>query len=216
MPRTILDVSRWQGRIDWDKVKKSGKIDGVMIRAMGNSKEGKPSKPYIDPTFARNYAECTRVGLPVGVYGYFKATTKAQADKELALFKQALDGKTFQLPVAVDIEDKLQEPLSKAALTDIVAHCLSVVESWGVYAMLYAGLYFAQKNLYMGGAALKPYDVWLAAYRTEKPTTDWAFGMWQYTSSGKIPGIAKGADLSVAYKDYAGIIQRAGLGQVRG
>ena len=181
-----------------------------------NSKEGKPSKPYIDPYFARNYAECTRVGLPVGVYGYFKATTKAQADRELALLKLALTGKTFQLPVAVDIEDKLQVALSKSALTDIVAHCLSVVESWGVYAMLYTGLNFGQTNLYMGGTALKPYDVWLAAYRTKKPTPDWAFGMWQYTSSGKIPGIAKGADLSVAYKDYAAIIQRAGLTKVKG
>lgn len=216
MPKTILDVSRWQGRIDWDAVKHSGKIDGVMIRAMGNSKEGKPSKPYLDPFFARNYAECTRVGLPVGVYGYFKATTKAQADRELALLKLALTGKTFQLPVAVDIEDKLQVALSKSALTDIVAHCLSVVESWGVYAMLYTGLNFGQTNLYMGGTALKPYDVWLAAYRTKKPTPDWAFGMWQYTSSGKIPGIAKGADLSVAYKDYAAIIQRAGLTKVKG
>lgn len=216
MPRTILDVSRWQGRIDWDAVKHSGKIDGVMIRAMGNSKEGKPSKPYLDPFFARNYAECTRVGLPVGVYGYLKATTKAQADRELALLKLALTGKTFQLPVAVDIEDKLQVALSKSALTDIVAHCLSVVESWGVYAMLYTGLNFGQTNLYMGGTALKPYDVWLAAYRTKKPTPDWAFGMWQYTSSGKIPGIAKGADLSVAYKDYAAIIQRAGLTKVKG
>lgn len=212
----IMDVSRWQGRIDWDAVKHSGKIDGVMIRAMGNSKEGKPSKPYLDPFFARNYAECTRVGLPVGVYGYFKATTKAQADRELALLKLALTGKTFQLPVAVDIEDKLQVALSKSALTDIVAHCLSVVESWGVYAMLYTGLNFGQTNLYMGGTALKPYDVWLAAYRTKKPTPDWAFGMWQYTSSGKIPGIAKGADLSVAYKDYAAIIQRAGLTKVKG
>ena len=197
-------------------MKRSGKIDGVMIRAMGNSKEGKPSKPYLDPFFARNYAECTRVGLPVGVYGYFKATTKAQADRELALLKLALTGKTFQLPVAVDIEDKLQVALSKSALTDIVAHCLSVVESWGVYAMLYTGLNFGQTNLYMGGTALKPYDVWLAAYRTKKPTPDWAFGMWQYTSSGKIPGIAKGADLSVAYKDYAAIIQRAGLTKVKG
>jgi GH25 family lysozyme M1 (1,4-beta-N-acetylmuramidase) len=204
MPRTILDVSRWQGSINWDKVKASGLVSGVMIRAMGNSAEGKP------------YAECTRLGIPVGVYGYFKATTKAQADKELALFKQALGGRTFQLPVAVDIEDKLQAALSKSALTDIVAHYLSVVESWGVYAMLYTGLNFGQTNLYMGGAALKPYDVWLAAYRTKKPAPGWPFGMWQYTSSGKIPGIAKGADLSVAYKDYAGIIQRAGLGQVRG
>ena len=44
----------------------------------------------------------------------------------------------------------------------------------------------------------------------------WPFGMWQYTSSGKIPGIAKDADLSVAYKDYAAIIQRKGLGKVKG
>lgn len=208
----IMDVSRWQGRIDWDKVKASGLVSGVMLRVLGS----KGGKPYLDPYFARNYAECARLGIPVGVYGYFKATTKAQADKELALFKQALGGRAFQLPVAVDIEDKLQAALSKSALTDIVAHCLSVVESWGVYAMLYTGLNFAQKNLYMGGAALKPYDVWLAAYLTKKPAPGWPFGMWQYTSSGKIPGITKGADLSVAYKDYASIIQRAGLGQVRG
>lgn len=216
MPRTILDVSKWQGQINWDKVKASGLISGVMIRAMGNSAEGKPSKPYIDPFFARNYSECQRLGLPCGVYGYFKATDRAQADKELTLFKQVLGGRTFQLPVAVDIEDKLQETLSKSALTDIVTHCLNVVESWGVYAMLYTGLYFGQTNLYMGGAVLKSYDVWLAAYRTEKPAPGWPFGMWQYTSSGKVPGIAKGADLSVAYKDYASIIQRKELGQVRG
>ena len=216
MPRTILDVSRWQGSINWDAVKRSGLVSGVMIRAMGNSKEGKPSKPYIDPFFARNYAECQRLGIPVGVYGYFKATTKAQADREMEKIKQELGGRALQLPVAVDIEDKLQAALSKAALTDIVAHCLIVVESWGVNARHNTGLNFGQTNLYMSGAALKPYDVWLAAYRTKKPTPDWAFGMWQYTSSGKIPGIAKGADLSVAYKDYAAIIQRKGLGKVKG
>lgn len=224
MPRTILDVSRWQGSIDWDKVAASGFISGVMIRAMGNSAEGKPSKPYIDPYFSRNYAECQRLGIPVGVYGYFKATDRAQADKELALFKQALTGRTFQLPVAVDIEDKLQEALSKSALTDIVAHCLSVVESWGVYALLYTGLYFGQTNLYMGGAALKPYDVWLARYPKDqsktkpedKPKTDFPYGIWQYTGSGRVPGISGDVDLDWAYKDYAAIIQRAGLGQVRG
>ena len=216
MPRTILDVSRWQGSIDWDKVKASGLISGVMIRAMGNSAEGKPSKPYIDPFFACNYAECARLGIPVGVYGYFKATDRVQADKELALFKQALGGRNFQLPVAVDIEDKLQEALSKSALTGIVAHCLSVVESWGVYAMLYTGLYYGQTNLYMGGAALKPYDVWLAAYRKDKPVTAYPYGMWQYTDKGSIPGVSTGVDLSLAYKDYAAIIQRAGLTRVKG
>lgn len=216
MEKTIMDVSRHQGTIDWAKVKASGQIGGVMIRAMGNSADGKASKPYIDPQFARNYAECTRLGIPVGVYGYFKAVNKAEADKELALLKSALTGKTLGMPVAVDIEDEVQQPLGKAALTDLTAYMLSTVESWGVYAMLYTGLWFGSTFLYMGGAALKPYDVWLAAYRKEKPEPGWPFGMWQHTSAGTVPGVSTGVDLSVAYKDYAGIIQRAGLGQVRG
>ena len=223
MEKTIMDVSRHQGTIDWDKVKASGKVDGVMIRAMGNSAEGKPSKPYTDPQFARNYAECQRLGIPCGVYGYFKATNKAQADKELAYFRKLLTGRRFELPVAVDIEDEVQQPLGKAALTDIAAHCLSTVESWGVYALLYTGLWFGQTYLYMGGAALKAYDVWLAAYRSVKPTPGWPFGMWQYTSTAHVPGVVDATpgkttnvDLSRAYKDYAGIIQRAGLGAVRG
>jgi GH25 family lysozyme M1 (1,4-beta-N-acetylmuramidase) len=209
--KTILDVSLWQGRIDWDAVKRSGKIDGVMIRAMGN----KNGKPYLDPYFARNYAECARLGIPVGVYGYFKAVTRAEADRELAFFRSALGGRNFQLPIAVDIEDAQLTALGKSKLTDLVAYCLSVVESWGVYAMLYTGLYFAQNNLYMGGAALKPYDVWLAAYRGKKPAPGWPFGMWQYTSKGKIPGVSGPVDLSHAYKDYAAIIAKKGLDRLR-
>lgn len=223
MSKTIMDVSKHQGTIDWAKVKASGKIDGVMLRAMGNSADGLPSKPYTDPQFARNYAECKRLGIPVGIYGYFKAVNRAEADKELAMLHKLLVGKTLQLPVAVDIEDETQQTLSKSALTDLTAYMLSTVESWGVYAMLYTGLWFGSTFLYMGGAALKPYDVWLAAYRSVKPTPGWPFGMWQYTSKGKIPGVvdatpgkATNVDLSHAYKDYAGIIKRAGLGAVGG
>ena len=224
MAKTIMDVSKHQGVIDWAKVKASGKIDGVMLRAMGNSAEGKPSKPYTDPQFARNYAECQRLGIPCGVYGYFKAVNRAQADKELAYFKKLLTGRSFELPVAVDIEDEVQKPLGKAALTDIAAHCLSTVERWGVYALLDTGLWFGQTYLYMGGAALKPYDVWLARYPKDqsktkpedKPKTAFAFGMWQYTSTARVPGVSTNVDMSHAYKDYASIIKRAGLGAVRG
>ena len=216
MEKTIMDVSRHQGVIDWAKVKASGQIDGVMIRAMGNSKDGLPSKPYTDPQFARNYAECKRLGIPCGVYGYFKAATRAEVDRELAYFKKLLTGRTFELPVAVDIEDEVQKPLGKSALTDLTAHCLSTVQSWGVYAMLYTGLWFGQTFLYMGGAALKPYDVWLAAYRSTKPSPGWPFGMWQYTSTASVPGVSTNVDMSHAYKDYASIIQRARLGAVKG
>ena len=215
MAKTIMDVSRHQGTIDWAKVKASGQIDGVMIRAMGNSADGRSSAPYTDPQFARNYAECKRLGIPCGVYGYFKATTRAEADKELTYFKKLLTGRIFELPVAVDIEDKAQQTLGKSALTDLVAYMLGVVQSWGVYAMLYTGLWFGNTFLYMGGAALKPYDVWLAAYRTKKPAPSWPFGMWQYTSTAHVPGVSTRVDLSHAYKDYPAIIQRAGLGAVK-
>ena len=224
MSKTIMDVSRHQGTIDWAKVKASGKIGGVMIRAMGNSAEGKHSKPYTDPQFARNYAECKRLGIPCGVYGYFKAVDREQADKELAYFKKLLTGRSLELPVAVDIEDEVQKPLGKAALTDIAAHCLSTVESWGVYAMLYTGLWFGSTFLYMGGVELKPYDVWLARYPKDKtktkpedkPKTNFAFGMWQYTSTARVSGVSTGVDMSHAYKDYASIIKRAGLSKVKG
>ena len=79
-PLTVLDVSRWQGRIDWDAVKRSGKIDGVMLRVLG-SKNG---KPYLDPMFEENYAACTSRGIPVGGYYYTCAVTPRQTAEELA------------------------------------------------------------------------------------------------------------------------------------
>ena len=219
----IMDVSRWQGVIDWDKVKTSGLVSGVMLRALGNSAKYAPSKPYIDPTFERNYAECKRVGLPVGVYYYTYATDKEMADAELALLKTALTGKTFELPISVDVEDNKIKKLSTQALTDLAAYALATVEQWGFYALLYVGLNFAQTELYMGGAALRKYDVWLARYPSDKsktkpedkPKTDFAFGMWQYTSTASVPGVSGNVDLSHAYKNYTKIITKKGLDRLR-
>ena len=84
-----------------------------------------------------------------------------------------------------------------------------------MYALLYTGLWFGSTFLYMGGAALKPYDVWLAAYRTKKPAPGWPFGMWQYTSTARVPGVSTNVDMSHAYKDYAGIISKKGLTRLR-
>lgn len=208
MPRTILDVSKWQGSINWDKVKASGKIDGVMLRVLGS----KGGKPYLDPYFARNYAECARLGIPVGGYYYTCAVTPRQTEEELAALRAALADKNFQLPLAIDVEDPRLRSLAPAKLSDLVAEAAAQLEAWGLYAMVYTYTNFADTAL--AAQPLAPYDLWLADYRGKRPAR--RHGMWQYTSSGKIPGIAKGADLSVAYKDYAGIIQRAGLGQIRG
>ena len=208
MPRTILDVSKWQGSINWDKVKASGKIDGVMLRVLGS----KGGKPYLDPYFARNYAECARLGLPVGGYYYTCAVTPRQTEEELAALKTALRGKTFQLPLAIDVEDPRLRSLAPAKLSALVAEAAAQLEAWGLYAMVYTYTNFADTALDM--AALAAYDLWIADYRGTRPTRK--HGMWQYTSSGRVPGISGSVDLSHAYKDYAAIIQRAGLGQVRG
>lgn len=208
MPRTILDVSKWQGSINWDKVKASGKIDGVMIRAMGN----KNGKPYLDPYFARNYAECARLGIPVGGYYYTCAVTPRQTEEELAALKTALRGKTFQLPLAIDVEDPRLRSLAPAKLSALVAEAAAQLEAWGLYAMVYTYTNFADTALDM--AALAAYDLWIADYRGKRPTR--RHGMWQYTSSGKIPGVSGPVDLSHAYKGYAAIIQRTGLTKVKG
>ena len=221
----IMDVSRWQGSIDWDKVKASGLISGVMLKAVSTNRKLSTRKDglYIDPTFEHNYAECKRVGLPVGVYYYTYATDKEMADAELALLKTALIGKTFELPISVDVEDNKIKKLSTQALTDLAAYALATVEQWGFYALLYVGLNFAQTELYMGGAALRKYDVWLARYPSDKsktkpedkPKTDFAFGMWQYTSTASVPGVSGNVDLSHAYKDYTKIIAKKGLDRLR-
>ncbi len=207
MPRTILDVSRWQGRIDWDKVKKSGKIDGVMLRVLGS----KGGKPYVDPAFERNYAECARLGLPVGGYYYTCAVTQRQTGEELAALKTALRGKTFQLPLAIDVEDPRLRSLAPAKLSALVARAADQLEAWGLYAMVYTYTNFADTALDM--AALAAYDLWIADYRGKRPAR--RHGMWQYTSSGKIPGVSGPVDLSHAYKDYAAIIAKKGLDRLR-
>ena len=221
----IMDVSRWQGSIDWDAVKASGKVDGVMLKTVStNSKLSKRKDGlYIDPTFERNYAECKRVGLPVGVYYYTYAVSHTSADAELALLKTALAGKTFELPVCVDVEDNKFKKLRKQALTDLTAYALATIERWGFYALLYVGLNFGETRLYMGGAALRKYDVWLARHPKDqsktkpedKPKTAYSYGMWQYTSTANVPGIKGNVDLSHAYKDYAAIIAKKGLNRLR-
>ena len=204
----IMDVSRWQGRIDWDAVKRSGKIDGVMLRVLGS----KGGKPYVDPAFERNYAACTARGIPVGGYYYTCAATPQQTAAELAALRAALADKHFQLPIVVDAEDPKLRGLSPAKLSARVAEAAAQLEAWGLYAMVYTYTNFADTALDM--AALAAYDLWIADYRGTRPTRK--HGMWQYTAKGTIPGVSGPVDLSHAYKDYAAIIQRKGLGKVKG
>ena len=205
-PLQVLDVSRWQGCIDWNAVQRSGRVDGVMLRVLG-SRNG---KPYLDPTFEENYAACTTRGIPVGGYYYTCAVTPRQVDEELATLKAALTGKTLQLPLAIDVEDARLRALAPAKLSALVAGAAAQLEAWNLYAMVYTYANFADTALDMD--ALAAYDLWLADYRgmPSRP-----HGMWQYTSKGRVAGITGPCDWSETYKDYPALHERTGLGRFR-
>lgn len=200
---TVLDVSRWQGRIDWDTVKASGRVHGVMLRTLGS----RSGTPYIDPMFEANYSACTRLGIPVGVYYYSCAVTAPQRDAELALLHDALRGKLLQLPAAIDVEDARLRALTPDALSALVAGAARQLEHWGLYAMVYTYTHFADTALHMD--SLAPFDLWLADYRGKRPAR--RHGMWQYTSRGRVSGISGPVDLSRTEKDYPALLHRAGL-----
>ena len=200
---TVLDVSRWQGSIDWDTVKASGRVHGVMLRALGS----RSGTPYIDPMFETNYSACTRLGIPVGIYYYSCAVTAPQRDAELALLHDALRGKRLQLPAAIDVEDARLRALTPDALSALVAGAARQLEHWGLYAMVYTYTHFADTALHMD--TLAPFDLWLADYRGKRPAR--RHGMWQYTSRGRVPGISGPVDLSRTEKDYPALLHRAGL-----
>lgn len=215
-PHRYIDVSRYQGLIDWAQVAAAG-YKGAMLKTVStNRKLSKRSDGlYIDPTFETNYRNARAAGLDVGVYYYTYATSEAMANAELALLRQALRGKELTLPVAVDVEDNRLGNLDKQSLTDLTAYALHEVEQMGFYAQLYTYTSFAKAHLYVGGAALRPYDVWLADYTGKAPKVDFAYNAHQHTSKGSVPGISGNVDLNVTELNYPKIIRKKGLTRLR-
>lgn len=200
-----IDVSKWQGTINWATVKSAG-VKHAMIRAgYGNSTR------QIDPQFKRNAAQCIALGIDWGVYWYSYATSPAQARQEARCCLQVIQGLKPTMPVAYDIE---YEPgilaLDNTTRTAMVKAFLEEVEAAGYYGILYASTNFIQTKL--NWRELTQYDVWAAQY-SSKCTSPLPFGIWQYSSSNPlgIPGYSKSLDCNRVYKDYPQIIQGAGL-----
>lgn len=215
-PYRYIDVSRYQGAIDWAQVAAAG-YQGVMLKTVSTNRRlsKRADGLYIDPTFETNYRNAKAAGLDVGVYYYTYATSKAMADAELSLLADALRGKTLEMPVAVDVEDNKFRVLGMQALTDLTAYALKKVEDMGFYAQLYTYTSFAKTRLYMGGAALSPYDVWLADYTGKTPAVTFAYNAHQHTSKGSVPGISGHVDLNVTTRNYPKIICKKGLTRLR-
>ncbi len=198
-----IDVSHHNGTIDWDKVKAAG-VQFALLRASW----GIESKKQIDSQFERNYAECKRVGIPVGAYHFSYAKSPAEAKKELEFFLKNLKGKQFEYPVMFDLEDETLENLPKSVLTDNVIAFCDGLEKAGYYAALYSNPDWLTQRLDL--EKIKRFDLWFADWR-KNPSKAFPHGIWQYSETGRVNGIVGNVDLDIAYKDYPTIIKKAGL-----
>ena len=213
-PYRYIDVSRYQGTIDWAQVAAAG-YKGAMLKTVStNHKFSKRADGlYIDPTFETNYRNAKAAGLDVGVYYYTYATSEAMADAELALVRQAVYGKELTLPVAVDVEDNKLKPMSTIDLTNLTAYALEQVEKMGFYAQLYT--YTGYKYELDMARLSSRWDVWLADYTGKTPNVTFNYNAHQHTSKGAVPGIIGNVDLNVTALNYPRIIRKKGLTRLR-
>ncbi len=194
-----IDVSRWQGSINWSKVKKDG-INFVMI-GTGRFKNGVATQ---DPYFETNIQGANNVGINVGIYHYLTATTTSDAKAAANYVLSLANGHKVSYPIAVDIEDDVYKSMSKKKRTDLVIAFLDVIADAGYYPAVYASDDYFVSSLNTSRLKSKGYDFWVAAW-TKKPVTT-PLSMWQYSSTGKVSGISGTVDVDYSYKDYSSLV----------
>lgn len=196
-----IDVSRYQGDIDWNAVRRAGKRFAV-VRLGSSNQNG----PYVDPYFARNVDQAHRAGLRVGAYYYTYAKTQDQVIAELTPFLKELEGKQLEYPVYVDVEDPSLVSLGRDALTGLVKFAMDILDQKGWFPGYYSYTEFLRQNL--DTRRLEAYPLWVADYRGFVGYTG-PYGMWQYSSVGRVDGVTGNVDLDYSYKDYLPEIKAA-------
>ena len=186
-----IDVSNFQGTIDWNQVKAAG-IEFAILKV--GPVYGKP-----DSTFERNATECERLGIPYGVYYYSYARSVADANKEADRTLAWLGGHHPSIPVYYDLEDNyiLQDPnFSKDKLARIAQTFCNRMEAVGFKSGIYANLNWL--NNYLDSPSLSGYDHWVAQYNW---CCDYAgsYSFWQYSSSGNVPGVNGRCDMNYCF-----------------
>ena len=208
-PYKGVDVSKWQGTVDWAKVKQSG-VEFAILRCFASRK---------DTTFEANYAGATAQGIPVGAYVYMYARTPESAVKEAQNTLSALGGKALTLPLFLDVEDKDVKALGKETVTDLMLIELQIFAAAGYRAGIYTSL--SHKSTDMDASRLNGYDWWIARWTcqttdanpktftfssqsptgSKKPDCD----LWQFSNGGKGSTYGMGStyvDLDYCYTDY--------------
>ena len=193
-----IDVSAWQGKIDWKTVADYGMGFAILrITEAGN---------VVDSQFENNLAGCNKYNIPVGVYKYSYAMTIAEIQREARKVVSTLNGRRIQFPVFLDLEYNNQRTLGSESIHKMADAFREIVETAGYKFAIYCNVDWYTNMIC---SHLKKYDFWIARYPAnddgwlqERLRPDFGVG-WQYSSKAKIPGISGTVDRNVFYKDYS-------------
>ena len=192
-----IDVSAWQGVVNWETVANYG-MDFVILRITeaGN---------MIDSCFEKNYSGCQKHNIPTGVYKYSYAMTVAEIQSEARKVVEVLNGRKLQYPVWLDLEWNNQRSLGAEQIHKLAEAFEKIITAAGYKFGIYCNVDW---YLNVICSHLKKYDFWIARYPAsdngtlqERLRPDFGVG-WQYSSKATIPGISGKVDRNVFYKDY--------------
>ena len=202
-----IDVSRWQGQIDFNAVKRSG-IEFVIIQA-GYGK----SVTQKDTYFEQNYIRAKAAGLKVGAYWFSYAKTPEEAKQEAQTCAEVIKGKQFDFPIYYDLENDIKScyfPFNtgKANCSAMVNAFCTELEKLGYFA----GLYISRSPLqtHITKEVAQRFALWIAEYGT-KLNYNGQYGIWQNSATGRIVGVIGYVDLDIAEIDYSSIIIKGGF-----
>lgn len=193
-----IDVSKWNGKIDWEAVKNSG-VSYVIIRCgYRGSSQGMLIE---DPKFAENIKGASNAGLKVGVYFFTQAVDEVEAVYEASYVLEKIKNYKISYPVFLDVEASggRGDKISKETRTAVCKAFCETIQSAGYTAGIYANKTWLTEKI--DASALNAYKIWLAQYAAS-PTYTGRYDLWQYKSTGKVSGISGNVDLNLSYLGY--------------
>lgn len=188
-----IDVSKWQGDIDFSKLKASG-VEFVIIRV--GSSNGLNGENFVDSKFIQNVKNANAVGIPVGIYFYSYASTIDRAISDAKWIVEQIKDYKVDLPIAFDWENWgsfNKFDVSFFGLTNIAKGFMDTIKDAGYDAMLYSSKTYLE-NIWLPTS----YPIWLAHYtKNTNYTGDYSF--WQMCSNGRVDGISGDVDINIRY-----------------
>lgn len=189
-----IDISKWQGSVDFKKIKSQG-VEFVMIKIGGQDKKG--GSITLDPNFSTNIEQALKNKLNVGIYFYSKASTTKEARKQAEWVIKQLQNYQIQLPIAFDWENWSNYStyhVSFNTLNNIAASFFEPLEKANYSTMLYSSKYYLENIWYQD-----EYNIWIAHYTSNDKEKN-KYSMWQLCDDGKIDGIDANVDIDIYYK----------------